>query len=240
MIAIFELIFLTIFLLVVYIFYRGLKSIIIDIFIYFNKQKHTKPLNDYQSIKLIKNKEVKKIIGIGGGGSNIVEYLYRISDLPYDPLVINSDKKALDLKKVPSKIYLNSPKSYGCGSNEVCGLNLVDETALDQVKNFIGTTNKVYIIVTLGGGVGSGSTKAIVKYLFEQDIDVHLIVVYPFSWEGIKKTKKADDTLEFSRAYCKKVNVFKNDDLKQYSEKSMKECFNLLNKSVDKTIKEVL
>lgn len=229
-----------IYLLIMYIFYKGLKSVIIDIGKYFNKSKFTESLYEYETINPINDTKIKKVIGVGGGGSNIVEYLYKVSYFSYDPLVINSDKKALDIKKVPNKLYLDSPKSYGCGSNEVCGLELINETTLGRIKNFISTTKKIYIIVTLGGGVGSGSTKAIVKYLYEQDIEVYLIAVYPFSWEGINKTKRADDTLKFSKSYCKKIHIFKNDNLKKYYSNSMRDCFHLLNKSIDKTIKKIV
>lgn len=224
MISLFNLVVITIFLLAGYIFYRGFKSVLNDIFKYFNKLKDLKS---------------KKIIGIGGGGSNIVEYIYKESTFSFEPLVINSDKKALDIKKVPNKLYLSSPKNYGCGSNEACGLKLVDETAFKKIKNFISRSNKIYIIATLGGGVGSGSTKAIVKYLYEQKIDIYLIIVYPFSWEGVKKTKRADETLEFCKPYCKDIQIFKNDSLKKYYSHSMKECFNIMNRSIYKTIQDI-
>lgn len=180
--------------------------------------------------------QTKKLIGIGGGGSNIVEYLSNNSLSIYDSLVINSDKKALDQKDVPNKIYLKSKDNLGCGSNDKCGFHLIDESVFKDIKKFIGDNSSIYIVTTLGGGVGSGSTKAIVKYLYDQKIQVHISIVLPFSWEGIKRSNRAQGTLAYIQPYCTTIKIFNNDDLKQYNKSSMKECFSKLNQTIDSYI----
>ena len=178
-----------------------------------------------------------KVIGIGGGGSNIVEYIESLNNSNINnsnirSLIINSDVKALQSKKVPNKIQLYTVDGYGCGSNDKCGLMLIDTEVLDKIKKFIDKSKEVNIIVTLGGGVGSGSTQAIIKYLYQIDIKVNFFVVYPFSWEGIKRTNRAKKTVEFVKNYCYNIYEFYNDNLKQYGNISMHNSFNILNNDI--------
>jgi S-adenosylmethionine:diacylglycerol 3-amino-3-carboxypropyl transferase len=84
-----------------YLLYKGLKSVYQD----FKNIYYFKIKNYFIEKKQEQYSEKKKIIGIGGGGSNIVEYLAN----QYESLIINSDKKALEQKKVKNKIHLEKP-----------------------------------------------------------------------------------------------------------------------------------
>lgn len=215
-------IFIVIFL---YIFYKGLKAIYLDFKnIYYLKIKNyfCKPKEEFQ--------ESKKIIGIGGGGSNIVESFSNV----YDVLIINSDKRALEQKKVKNKIHLEKSDNLGCGSNEKCGFSLITDEVLNQIDNFIDKNLSITIIATLGGGVGSGSTKAIAEHLSNKNIIVKCILVKPFSWEGSKKINRANESIEFLKQ-LKNISVIEiaNDELKSVEHLSMKESFNLLNNKIN-------
>lgn len=210
-----------------YLLYKGLKSVYQDFKnIYYFKMKNF----------FIKKKEEnehtkkKKIIGIGGGGSNIVEYMTN----QYETLIINSDKRALEQKKVKNKIHLEKLDNLGCGSNEKCGFSLITEDVLNQIDNFINENLSITLIATLGGGVGSGSTKAIAEHLTNKDLMVKCILVKPFSWEGSKKSNRANETIEFLKQ-LKNVSIIEieNDELKSFEHLSMKESFNLLNNKIN-------
>ena len=215
--------------LFLYVLYKGLKSIYQDIRnIYYLKIKT-------YFIKKQKNQEhadteKKKVIGIGGGGSNIVEFLSK----QYENLIINSDKRALEQKKVKNKIHLEKPDNLGCGANEKCGFSLITDEVLSQIDNFIDKNLSITLIATLGGGVGSGSTKAIVEYLINKNILVKCILVKPFSWEGSKKINRANETIEFLKQ-LKNVSIIEieNDELKSFEHLSIKESFNLLNNKIN-------
>ena len=174
--------------------------------------------------------ENKKVIGIGGGGSNIVESLSK----QYESLIINSDKRALEQKKVKNKIHLEKPDNLGCGSNEKCGFSLITDDVLNQIDNFIDENVSITLIATLGGGVGSGSTKAIADYLSNKNILLKCILVKPFYWEGSKKINRANETIEFLKQ-LKNVSIIEieNDELKSFEHLSMKESFNLLNNKIN-------
>lgn len=209
-----------------YLLYKGLKSVYQD----FKNIYYLKIKNYFIKKKEEQHTENKKVIGIGGGGSNIVESLSN----QYESLIINSDKRALEQKKVKNKIHLEKPDNLGCGANEKCGFSLITEEVLNQIDNFIDKNLSITIIATLGGGVGSGSTKAISEYLSNKNILVKCILVKPFSWEGSKKINRANETIEFLNQ-LKNVSIIEisNDELKSFEHLSMKESFNLLNNKIN-------
>ena len=242
-----------------YLLYKGLKSVYQDFkniyyfkmknfFIKKKEEQHTENKkvvgsniveslsNKYESLIINSDKralEQKKVIGIGGGGSNIVEYLTN----HYESLIINSDKRALEQKKVKNKIHLEKPDNLGCGSNEKCGFSLITEDVLNQIDKFINKNLSITLIATLGGGVGSGSTKAIAEHLTNKNIIVKCILVKPFSWEGSKKSNRANETIEFLKQ-LKNVSIIEieNDELKSFEHLSMKKSFNLLNNRIKSII----
>jgi cell division protein FtsZ len=212
-----------------YLLYKGLKSVYQD----FKNIYYFKIKNFFLKKKEEQHTENKKVIGIGGGGSNIVESLSN----HYETLIINSDKKALEQKEVKNKIHLEKPDNLGCGSNEKCGFSLITEDVLNQIDNFINENLSITLIATLGGGVGSGSTKAIVEHLSNKNIIVKCVLVKPFSWEGSKKSNRANETIKFLKQ-LKNISIveIENDELKSFEHLSMKESFNLLNNRIKSII----
>ena len=212
-----------------YLLYKGLKSVYQD----FKNIYYLKIKNYFTKKKEELHTENKKVIGIGGGGSNIVESLSN----HYESLIINSDKRALEQKKVKNKIHLEKPDNLGCGSNEKCGFSLITEDVLNQIDKFINKNLSITLIATLGGGVGSGSTKAIAEHLSNKDLMVKCILVKPFSWEGSKKINRANETIEFLKQ-LKNVSIIEieNNELKSFEHLSMKESFNLLNNRIKSII----
>lgn len=255
----------------IYVIYKGVKQIVLDISNIIkrfktNKRINRQPKSEFQlskekinkkensicvskkiEIKNIKYTElikanpnigISKIIGIGGGGCNMAEAITLANKDMYDTLIINSDKKALKLKKIRKKLYLKKSDNYGCGGNEKCGFKLINNSVINELRNFIYKDKEVYIIASLGGGVGSGSTKAIVKYLHDSKINTKLFLIKPFSWEGRKKQKVADETLKYVKQYANNIYLLSNDDLiEKYSHLNILECFSIMNQTIDKVIK---
>lgn len=188
----------------------------------------------YSFLRCPKLKEKIKIIGIGGGGSNIVEYLSTSSPEVYSSLAINSDKKALDIKNVDKKILLKKDNFYGCGSNIMCGYSLVTPKVIREIKKFITKKEEAYIFVTLGGGCGTGSLRAIVQEFKDSTFLLNFILITPFKWEGEKKRKRANDAIEEIKKYYKNVTIFSNDDLLNLGNLGISECFKIQNEQFKK------
>ena len=185
-----------------------------------------------------KSKYKVKIIGLGGGGSNIVEYLSNTYPLEYDTLIINSDKKALETKNVDKKILLQKDNTYGCGSNIVCGYTLITSDVISQIKYFIEKNRDIYIFVTLGGGCGTGSLKAIAQEFKDSNYRLNFILTTPFKWEGVKKNERANEIIEQIKNDFQNVYIYSNDELLDFGNLGISECFKIQNEKFNKLIKD--
>ena len=179
-----------------------------------------------------------KLIGLGGGGSNIVEYLSNTYPLEYDTLIINSDKKALETKNVDKKILLQKDNTYGCGSNIVCGYTLITSDVISQIKYFIERNRDIYIFVTLGGGCGTGSLKAIAQEFKDSNYRLNFILTTPFKWEGVKKNERANEIIEQIKNDFQNVYIYSNDELLDFGNLGISECFKIQNEKFNKLIKD--
>ena len=185
-----------------------------------------------------KSKYKVKIIGLGGGGSNIVEYLSNTYPLEYDTLIINSDKKALETKNIDKKILLQKDNTYGCGSNIVCGYTLITSDVISQIKYFIERNRDIYIFVTLGGGCGTGSLKAIAQEFKDSNYRLNFILTTPFKWEGVKKNERANEIIEQIKNDFQNVYIYSNDELLDFGNLGISECFKIQNEKFNKLIKD--
>jgi cell division protein FtsZ len=208
-----------------YLLIRGLKVTFLDIKNYLENLKYKKRI---QNSKPDFSKPIK-IIGVGGGGSSIVDYLVTKYPKKFSALILNSDKNALFSKSVKNKILLEKQDEYGCGSNTNCGFSLINDEVIVKLKEFINEDKNVYIFSTLGGSCGSGSIKAICQNLDIKDLEINYILTLPFNWEGSKKYNRSMETINFLREHKSIINIFKNDKLLDYGNLSMKECFNKQN-----------
>ena len=188
--------------------------------------------------KYKKSKYKIKLIGLGAGGSNIVEYLSSTYPLEYDALIINSDKKALETKNVDKKILLQKDNTYGCGSNIVCGYTLITSDVISQIKYFIEKNRKIYIFATLGGGCGTGSLKAIAQEFKDSNYKLNFILTIPFKWEGVKKSERANEVIEQVKNDFKNVHIYSNDELLSFGNLGIGECFKIQNENFNKFIKD--
>ena len=185
-----------------------------------------------------KSKYKVKIIGLGGGGSNIVEYLSNTYPMEYDALIINSDKKALETKNVDKKILLQKDNTYGCGSDIVCGYTLVTSDVISQIKYFMERNREIYIFATLGGGCGTCSLKAISQEFINSNYRLNFILITPFKWEGIKKNERANEIVEQIKNDFQNVYIYSNDELLNFGNLGISECFKIQNEKFNKLIKD--
>lgn len=209
-----------------YIFLILILTILFFLYLKKNYEKHKK------------SKYKVKIIGLGGGGSNIVEYLSNTYPLEYDALIINSDKKALETKNVDKKIFLQKDNTYGCGSNIVCGYTLITSNVISQIKYFIERNRDIYIFVTLSGGCGTGSLKAIAQEFKDSNYRLNFILTTPFKWEGVKKNERANEIIEQIKNDFQNVYIYSNDELLDFGNLGISECFKIQNEKFNKLIKD--
>ena len=163
------------------------------------------------------NSAIIKVIGVGGGGSNAVNHMYKQGIKGVDFFVCNTDQQALDISPVPTKIVLGASltKGRGAGSLPEVGKNAAIET-IEEIKTILSNnTEMVFITAGLGGGTGTGAAPIIAKAAKELGILTVGIVTIPFGFEGKKRKAQADTGLEALKQNVDTLLVISNDKLRE-------------------------
>ncbi len=157
-----------------------------------------------------------KVIGVGGGGSNAVNHMYKQGIKDVEFIVCNTDNQALSNSPVPHKLQIgaNLTEGLGCGANPEVGKNAALESK-EQIREILMGTKMVFVTAGMGGGTGTGAAPVIAKIAKDMDILTVGIVTAPFSFEGKKKMGQADLGLEALRQNCDTVIVILNDKLRE-------------------------
>ncbi|MBT5935644.1 hypothetical protein [Sulfurimonas sp.] len=169
------------------------------------------------------------IMGIGGGGTNIVDAISRLKT-KHMYIHMNSDYNSLKQKKSKNKILLgwNEKLGLGCGGKVECGVSLINNEVKINIARLTKNVDTVYIVSSMGGGLGSGATPEIVKYLKEIDKKIFVFVTVPFSFEGRKRLSIAYQSIEKIAEDADKLVVFKNDELlNNNNELGVRDTFNM-------------
>ena len=176
--------------------------------------------NDFDKISfdLPKNQSnVIKVIGVGGGGSNAINHMFRQGIRGVDFVVCNTDSQALENSPVPTKIQLgvNLTEGLGAGANPDVGEQAALES-FDEIKNLLSTNTKmVFITAGMGGGTGTGAAPIIAKQAKEMDILTVGIVTIPFMFEGKMRNEQAQLGVEKLRAEVDSLIVINNNKLRE-------------------------
>jgi cell division protein FtsZ len=162
------------------------------------------------------HKSIIKVIGVGGGGSNAVNHMYRQGIKDVEFVVCNTDAQALNSSPVPYKLQIgtNLTEGLGCGANPEVGRAAAVESK-DQIREMLAGTKMVFVTAGMGGGTGTGAAPVIAKIAKDMDILTVGIVTVPFAFEGKKKTGQAETGIEALRASCDTVLVILNDRLRE-------------------------
>ena len=176
----------------------------------------------------IDNSSIIKVIGVGGGGSNAVNHMYKQGIKGVDFIVCNTDQQALDVSPVPLKIVLGASltKGRGAGSLPEVGKNAAIET-VEEVKAILANnTEMVFITAGLGGGTGTGAAPIIAQAAKEMGILTVGIVTIPFGFEGKKRKAQADEGLEALKQHVDTLLIISNDKLREiYGNLKVTEAF---------------
>jgi cell division protein FtsZ len=162
------------------------------------------------------NRSIIKVIGIGGGGSNAVNHMYKQGIKDVEFIVCNTDSQALNSSPVPNKLQIgaNLTEGLGCGANPEVGKNAALESK-EQIREMLAGTKMIFVTAGMGGGTGTGAAPVIAKIAKDMDILTVGIVTLPFGFEGKKKIAQAEIGIEALRQNCDTVLVILNDKLRE-------------------------
>ena len=160
---------------------------------------------------------VIKVIGIGGGGGNAINYMFQQGIMGVDFVICNTDSQALEKSSVPIKIQLGASltEGLGAGANPDVGRQAAQES-LEDVKTLLSTQTKmIFITAGMGGGTGTGAAPIIAKMAREMDILTVGIVTMPFQFEGKIRLEQAQKGLEELKSSVDSLIVINNNKLRE-------------------------
>lgn len=170
------------------------------------------------SFDLPKNQSnVIKVIGVGGGGSNAINHMFKQGIKGVDFIVCNTDSQALQNSPVPNKIQLgvNLTEGLGAGANPDVGQQSAIESVADIEKMLDTNTKMVFITAGMGGGTGTGAAPVIAQLAKERDILTVGIVTIPFQFEGKVRQDQALIGVERLRKHVDSLIVINNNKLRE-------------------------
>jgi len=158
-----------------------------------------------------------KVIGVGGGGSNAVNYMYINGIRGVDFVVCNTDQQALDDSPVPNKIQLgvSVTEGLGAGADPLRGKFAAEENIADVVAVLENNTKMVFINAGMGGGTGTGAAPVIAKAAKDLDILTVAVVTIPFEFEGVQRMTQAREGIEELKQHVDSLIVINNNKLRE-------------------------
>ena len=158
-----------------------------------------------------------KVIGVGGGGSNAVNYMHNLGIEGVDFVVCNTDSQALSLSPVANKVQLGPhlTQGLGAGANPEIGKQSCEESLEDIAKILKVNTRMAFITAGMGGGTGTGGAPVVSKICRDLGILTVGIVTTPFTYEGRKRMKQAQDGIDKMREHVDTILIISNDKLRQ-------------------------
>ena len=170
------------------------------------------------SFDLPKNQSnVIKVIGVGGGGSNAINHMFKQGIKGVDFIICNTDSQALANSPVPNKIQLgvNLTEGLGAGANPEVGQQSAIES-IDEIEKMLDTNTKmIFITAGMGGGTGTGAAPVIAQLAKERDILTVGIVTIPFQFEGKVRQEQALQGVERLRKQVDSLIVINNNKLRE-------------------------
>ena len=157
-----------------------------------------------------------KVIGVGGGGGNAANYMYKQNIEGVDYIICNTDRQVLDKSPILHKIHLGPTLTggLGAGSNPEVGEQSAMES-IDEIKAIIGEhTEMVFITAGMGGGTGTGAAPIIAKVCHDMGILTVGIVTSPFKFEGEIRLAQAQKGIENLRKHLDSLIVINNNNLR--------------------------
>ena len=185
---------------------------------------------------------VIKVIGIGGGGGNAINYMYENGIEGVDFAVCNTDTQALEASPIPVKIQLgeNLTNGLGAGSNPEVGKRAAEES-IDRINELLDSnTNMLFITAGMGGGTGTGAAPVIAKAAMEKGILTVGVVTMPFDTEGGRRIEHARVGLEELRNNVDTLLVINNQKLLEvHGDLKLRQAFSKANQVLNTATKGI-
>ncbi|MDY6905288.1 MAG: cell division protein FtsZ [Thermodesulfobacteriota bacterium] len=164
-----------------------------------------------------------KVIGVGGAGGNAVNNMIDASLQGVEFIVANTDAQALETSKASVKIQIGSgvTEGLGAGANPAIGREAAMES-MDEIRAALDGAHMVFITEGCGGGTGTGASPVVAEVCKELGILTVAVVTKPFSFEGKKRSRQAEEGIGALKDFADTVIVIPNDRLRSIASKNAK------------------
>ena len=159
-------------------------------------------------------RNIIRVIGVGGGGSNAVNHMFKQGIVGVDFAICNTDNQAMEASPVPTKIKLgpNLTEGMGAGAQPQVGKQACLES-IDDIKAYLTGAKMLFVTAGMGGGTGTGAAPIIAKAAKEMDILTVGIVTLPFRLEGKVRLSQGMEGLEELKKNVDSILVISNEKL---------------------------
>ncbi|MBO4853899.1 MAG: cell division protein FtsZ [Oscillospiraceae bacterium] len=156
-----------------------------------------------------------KVVGVGGGGNNVVNRMVRSGTKGVDFIAVNTDKQALNASSATYKIQIGEKLTggKGAGSNPEVGRKAAEESR-NQITKALENTDMVFITAGMGGGTGTGAAPVVAEIAREQGVLTVGVVTKPFGFEGRRRMAQAEAGIEELRGKVDSLVIIPNERLK--------------------------
>ena len=163
-----------------------------------------------------------KVIGVGGGGNNVVNRMVRSGTRGVDFVAVNTDKQALNVSSATYKIQLGEKLTHGqgAGSDPEVGRKSAEESRA-QISKALEDTDMVFITAGMGGGTGTGGAPIVAEIAREQGILTVGVVTKPFGFEGRRRMQQAEKGIEELQGKVDSLVIIPNERLKHATDQKI-------------------
>ncbi len=181
-------------------------------------------MSDGIDISFNDDKSIIKVIGVGGGGGNAVNYMFKQGICNVDFVICNTDKHALNKSPIPIKIQLGE-KGLGAGNKPEIGRQAAIES-LPKIQKMLEETEMVFITAGMGGGTGTGAAPIIAQAAKDMGILTIGIISIPFLFEGKNRVYQAIEGVEEMRKHVDAILIINNEKIKSlYGDLTLSNAF---------------
>ena len=163
-----------------------------------------------------------KVIGVGGGGNNVVNRMVRSGTRGVDFVAVNTDKQALNVSSATYKIQIGEKLTHGqgAGSDPEVGRKSAEESRA-QISKALEDTDMVFITAGVGGGTGTGGAPIVAEIAREQGILTVGVVTKPFGFEGRRRMQQAEKGIEELQGKVDSLVIIPNERLKHATDQKI-------------------
>ena len=163
-----------------------------------------------------------KVIGVGGGGNNVVNRMVRSGTRGVDFVAVNTDKQALNVSSATYKIQIGEKLTHGqgAGSDPEVGRKSAEESRA-QISKALEDTDMVFVTAGMGGGTGTGGAPIVAEIAREQGILTVGVVTKPFGFEGRRRMQQAEKGIEELQGKVDSLVIIPNERLKHATDQKI-------------------